>query len=34
MIEFTKIHGNGNDFIIIDEFIKEVVPDNAKPGFA
>jgi diaminopimelate epimerase len=34
MIEFTKIHGNGNDFIIIDEFNKEVVPDNAKPGFA
>jgi diaminopimelate epimerase len=34
MIDFTKIHGNGNDFIIIDEFNKEVVPDNAKPGFA
>lgn len=34
MIEFTKIHGNGNDFIIIDEFNKEIVPDNVKPGFA
>ena len=34
MIEFTKIHGNGNDFIIIDEFNKVVVPDNVKPGFA
>lgn len=34
MIQFTKIHGNGNDFIIIDEFNKEVIPDNSKPGFA
>ena len=32
MIRFTKLHGNGNDFILIDEYAGEVVPD--KPGFA
>ncbi|MHC1575578.1 MAG: diaminopimelate epimerase [Candidatus Methanogasteraceae archaeon] len=32
MIRFTKIHGNGNDFILIDEYAGEVIPD--KPGFA
>lgn len=34
MIEFTKMHGNGNDFIIIDEFEKEVIPDDQKADFA
>ena len=32
MIRFTKLHGNGNDFILIDEYDGEVVHD--KPGFA
>ncbi|MEA1870440.1 MAG: diaminopimelate epimerase [Euryarchaeota archaeon] len=32
MIRFTKLHGNGNDFILIDEYDGEVIPD--KPGFA
>ncbi|MEA3283160.1 MAG: diaminopimelate epimerase, partial [Euryarchaeota archaeon] len=30
MIRFTKLHGNGNDFILIDEYAGEVIPD--KPG--
>ena len=34
MIQFTKLHGNGNDFIVIDEYSGLVVPDNSKPGFA
>jgi len=34
MIQFTKLHGNGNDFIVIDEHNDLVVPDNSKPGFA
>ncbi|MCZ7381600.1 MAG: diaminopimelate epimerase [Candidatus Methanoperedens sp.] len=32
MIHFTKLHGNGNDFILIDEYSGEVIPD--KSGFA
>jgi diaminopimelate epimerase len=32
MIRFAKLHGNGNDFILIDEYDGEVIPD--KPGFA
>lgn len=32
MIRFTKLHGNGNDFILIDEYDGEVVED--KPEFA
>jgi len=34
MTEFTKIHGNGNDFIIIDETSEKIVPDNEKANFA
>ncbi len=34
MIQFTKLHGNGNDFIVIDEYSSLIVPDNSKPGFA
>ncbi len=32
MIKFTKLHGNGNDFILIDEYRDEVIRD--KSGFA
>ncbi len=32
MIHFTKLHGNGNDFILIDEYSGEAIPD--KSGFA
>ncbi len=34
MIEFTKLHGNGNDFIVIDEFVKKIIPDTDKAEFA
>ncbi|MCL7412076.1 MAG: diaminopimelate epimerase [ANME-2 cluster archaeon] len=34
MIQFTKLHGNGNDFILIDEYNNTVVPDNQKADFA
>ena len=34
MIEFTKIHGNGNDFIVIDEVDGEIIPDSNKADFA
>jgi diaminopimelate epimerase len=34
MIHFTKLHGNGNDFIIIDEYQTRIVPDNLKSDFA
>ena len=34
MIRFTKLHGNGNDFILIDEYRAEVIEDEDKPGFA
>jgi len=33
-ITFEKLHGNGNDFILIDEFEKTVIPDEMKPRFA
>jgi diaminopimelate epimerase len=33
-IPFTKLHGNGNDFILIDEFKKTVIPDDMKAEFA
>lgn len=33
-ITFTKLHGNGNDFILIDEMKGTVIPDEMKPEFA
>ena len=33
-ILFTKMHGNGNDFIVIDEYEKHVIPDEMKAQFA
>jgi len=33
-IPFTKMQGNGNDFILIDEFEKTVIPDEMKGQFA
>ena len=33
-IPFTKMQGNGNDFILIDEFEKAVIPDEMKGQFA
>lgn len=29
MIHFTKLHGNGNDFILIDEYNEEIVKDKS-----
>ena len=34
MIEFTKLHGNGNDFILIDEMDNTQILDDKKPEFA
>ncbi|HEY9246389.1 MAG TPA: diaminopimelate epimerase, partial [Candidatus Methanoperedens sp.] len=34
MISFTKLHGNGNDFILVDEYENEVIPEEEKSGFA
>jgi diaminopimelate epimerase len=33
-IPFTKLHGNGNDFIVIDEHEKIIIPDDMKGQFA
>jgi diaminopimelate epimerase len=33
-IVFTKLHGNGNDFILVDEMARELVPEPAKKRFA
>lgn len=33
-IPFVKMHGNGNDFVLIDEYGGEVIPDEMKPAFA
>lgn len=33
-ITFTKLHGNGNDFIVIDEWDHVVIPDEMKGQFA
>jgi len=32
-INFIKTHGTGNDFILIDEFEKVLVPEDKKPEF-
>jgi diaminopimelate epimerase len=33
-IPFVKLHGNGNDFILIDEYNGEKIPDEMKAHFA
>jgi len=33
MIRITKMHGNGNDFILVDEFKGEIIPEKLKPDF-
>lgn len=33
-ITFTKLHGNGNDFILIDEMNGPIIPDEMKGTFA
>lgn len=33
-MKFTKMHGNGNDFVLIDEFYKILVPEEKKAKFA
>ena len=33
-IDFVKLQGNGNDFILIDEYGRTVIPDEMKPEFA
>ncbi|OPY51389.1 MAG: Diaminopimelate epimerase [Methanosaeta sp. PtaU1.Bin112] len=33
-LSFTKLHGNGNDFILIDETSREQVAENEKKRFA
>ncbi|MCS7143432.1 MAG: diaminopimelate epimerase [Archaeoglobaceae archaeon] len=33
-MKFIKMHGNGNDFVLIDEFHKNLVPEDKKAKFA
>ena len=33
-IDFVKMHGNGNDFILVDEYERIVIPDHMKGEFA
>ena len=33
-IPFTKLHGNGNDFVMIDEYEKIIIPDDMKGQFS
>ncbi len=32
-IRITKMHGNGNDFVLVDEFSGIVIPEDKKPAF-
>ncbi len=32
-VNFVKMHGNGNDFVLIDEFNGELIPEEKKPEF-
>ncbi len=32
-VRFTKMHGSGNDFIVVEEWDNKVVPDTDKPSF-
>ncbi|MFH1836156.1 MAG: diaminopimelate epimerase [Methanobacteriota archaeon] len=32
-VEFTKMHGTGNDFVLVDEWDGEVISEKAKPNF-
>ncbi len=34
MISFSKIHGLGNDFIVVNELLEELVPESLKKEFA
>jgi len=34
VIPFTKLHGNGNDFVVIDEYEGTIIPDEMKAKFA
>ena len=33
-VKFSKIHGLGNDFIVLNELKARVLPDDLKPGFS
>ncbi len=33
-LEFIKLHGNGNDFILVDEYSRQRIPDDMKAQFA
>ena len=33
-IPFTKLHGNGNDFVLIDEYERTIIPEEMKAEFA
>lgn len=33
-MKFSKMHGNGNDFVLIDEFHRILVPEEKKPKFS
>jgi diaminopimelate epimerase len=33
-LKFVKLHGNGNDFILVDEYERPVIPDEMKSEFA
>ena len=34
MVHFTKLHGNGNDFILIDEYNEKIIDEEKMAGFA